>query len=250
MRSPYFQNYEASGEARLIEDLVIESISIYGQETLYLPRNRVETDHLYSEAPLSKFETTYPIEMYIKSVEGFEGEGEFMSRFGLQIQDQMVLTVARRKFAEEIEEFEPDITRPREGDLIFLPWVKESLPTATGALFEIKFVNHDAVFYQMGDLQTYDITLERFNYSEERLDTGVALIDNIEVDNSQDYQLDATTFATEAGVILTAENGSELINDNYDKRLVDKDDDSTMFEDEADGFIDFSDINPFSEGVL
>ena len=188
--------------------------------------------------------------MYIKSVEGFEGEGEFMSRFGLQIQDQMVLTVARRKFQEEIEEFEPEITRPREGDLIFLPWVKGSLPTATGALFEIKFVNHDAVFYQMGDLQTYDITLERFNYSEERLDTGVALIDNIEVDNSQDYQLDATTITTEAGVIVTAENGVSFINDNYDKRLVDKDDDSTMFEDTADGFIDFSDINPFSEGVL
>ena len=82
-RSNYFQNYEASGEQRLIDDLVIEAIQIYGQDAFYLPRNRVETDLLYGEAVLSKFDANYPLEIYIRSVEGYEGEGKFMSKFGL-----------------------------------------------------------------------------------------------------------------------------------------------------------------------
>ena len=113
-RSNYFQNYEASGEQRLIDDLVIESIQIYGQESFYLPRNRVETDLLYGEAVLSKFDSNYPLEIYIRSVEGYEGEGKFMSKFGLEIRDQINITIARKRFQEEVEEFDPSITRPRD----------------------------------------------------------------------------------------------------------------------------------------
>jgi len=243
----YFQNYVASGEQQLIEDLIIESIQMYGQESFYLPRTQNYQDQLYSEAPTSSFSTAYPIEIYVRSVEGFEGEGQFMERFGLRISDQMNITIARRRFSAEIEEFNPDITRPREGDLLFLPWIKGSLETSIGALFEIKSVQHQAIFYQLGDLQTYDMMIEKFEYSDERFSTGITEIDNIEVDLSQHYQMESVGFTTEAGVELTTENGSLLINDNYDKRTVDKDDDSTFLEFEADSFIDFSEINPFSE---
>ena len=246
-RSTYFQNYEASGESQLIEHLIIEAISIYGQESFYLPRNQVEQDQLYSEAVLSKFETAYPLELYIRSVEGYEGQGAFMERFGLSIQDQMNVTLARRRFVEEIEEFQPDITRPREGDLIFLPWVKGATPTRIGKLFEIKFVKHDALFYQLGDLQTYDLSLETFEYSDERFSTGIPEIDNIEVDRSQSFLLDARGLTLETGLPLITESGQEIINDNYDKRTQDKDDDSTFLQDEGLEFIDFSEFNPFSE---
>lgn len=249
-RSNYFQNYMASGEQRMLDDLVIEAISIYGQEAYFLPRTLVNEDQLFSEDTLSKFEGAYPLEMYIKEVDGFSGEGDFMSRFGLEIRDTMTLTIARRRFEEEITEWDTSITRPREGDLIYLPWIKGSLPSAVGALFEIKFVNHDSIFYQLGDLYTYDISVERFEYSDERLDTGLALIDNIEVDESQSYALAASQIVTEAGAILAAENGEYIINDNYDKRLIDKDDDSTFFQSGGSGFIDFSEINPFSEGAF
>jgi|TARA_B100000073_G_scaffold80509_2_gene61268 hypothetical protein len=249
-RSNYFQNYEASGEQRLLESLVIEAISIYGQEAYFLPRTVVNSDQLFSEDTVSQFAGAYPLEMYIKDVEGFAGEGDFLTRFGLEIRDQVTLSMARRRFEEEVTEWDTSITRPREGDLIYLPWIKGSLPNAKGALFEIKFVEHDTPFYQLGNLYMYDISCERFEYSDERLDTGLATIDNIEVDESQSYALTAANLSTEAGAIIALENGEYLINDNYSKRLVDKDDDSDFFQGGASGFIDFSEVNPFSENLF
>tara|TARA_R110001592_G_scaffold291587_3_gene561006 strand:+ start:746 stop:1513 length:768 start_codon:yes stop_codon:yes gene_type:complete len=246
-RSNYFQNYEASGEQRLIDNLVIESIQIYGQDSFYLPRNRVETDLLYGEAPLSSFDTSYPLELYVKSVEGYEGEGTFMSKFGLEIRDQINITYARRRFHEEVEEFDPSITRPREGDLIFLPWVRGSIETEIGAVFEVKYVQTDSVFYQLGNLQTFDVSLEKFEYSGELFQTGIPVIDAMTTTYSIDAKLDELTLATEAGVMIMTESGIVITNDNEDKRLVDKGDTTTFFQDEAAEFIDFSDINPFSE---
>lgn len=242
----YFQNYEASGEQRLIEDLILESIKIYGVSTYYLPRDVVNSDDLFGEDVLSKFDDAYELEMYIRNVEGFEGEGDFLSRFGLEIRDQMTLTVSRRRFLEELD---PEaILRPREGDLIWLPFIKGAGEDERGGIYEIKFVQHEAIFYQLGDLQTYDIVCEKFSYSDERIDTGIAEIDGVEADYSQAYAIDAAELSTEAGVVITDEKGQEIINDNYDKKLVDKEDDSTMYQDKALEFIDFSDRNPFSEG--
>ena len=249
-RSNYFQNYQASGETRLIDDLIIEAIGIYGQEAFFLPRTVVNQDNLFSEDTISQFAGAYPLEMYIKDVEGFSGEGDFLSRFGLEIRDQITMSISRRRFGEEVTEWDTSITRPREGDLVYLPWIKGSLPSAIGALFEIKYVVHDSIFYQLGDLYTYDMTLERFEYSDERLDTGLELIDNIEVDESQSYQITKAQLATETGAIIAMENGTYLINDNYSKRLVDKDDDSDFFQSGGSRFIDFSEINPFSEGTF
>lgn len=245
----YFQNYVASGEQRLIEDLILESIKIYGVDVHYLPRSAVATDELFGEDVLSKFEKSYVIEMYVKNVEGYEGEGDLLSRFGLELRDQMTFTLARRRFTEEVTDVTATIVRPREGDLVWVPFIKGAAEDPVGSLFEIKHVQRENIFYQLGDLQTYDLVVEKFQYSDERLDTGVAEIDQVEVNYSSSYQLQETYLATEAGATLTAENGVEIINDNYDKKLTDKNDDTTFFQDEA-NFIDFSEINPFSEGTF
>ena len=244
----FFKNYEASGEQRLIEDLVLESIQIYGQEVNYLPRTYVAEDQLFTEDYLSTFNYARPIEMYIKDVEGFQGEGDFLSRFGLEIRDRMTLTVSARRFQEEITREFSGITRPREGDLIYLPFIKGSLENARGALYEIKHCEHEAVFYQMNELQMYDIVVEKWAYSNEDLETGIDNIDSIEEVNSQVYTLEQAQLLMEDGTLLALETGQTLINDNYDKRLTDKDDDSTFFEEGGKAFIDFSERNPFSEG--
>lgn len=243
----YFQNYQGSGEQRLIEDLILESIKIYGVETFYLPRTLVNRDLLFTEDTISQFKDNYPIEMYIKNVEGFEGEGTLLSKFGLEIRDQTTLTVSIRRFQEEVTELEPEITRPRPGDYIFIPYFTSPIPGSTGAIFEIKHAVKDAIFYQLGELQTFDIIVEKLQYSDERLDTGISEIDNIEVDNSKSYALDASQLTTEAGEVITTEDGVPLILDQYDKRTVDKNDISTSVQKDS-SFIDFSEINPFSEG--
>ena len=108
-------------------------------------------------------------------------------------------------------------------------------------------MQNDSVFYQLGNLQTFDVSLEKFEYSNERFATGIAIVDAMETTYSIDAKLDELTLVTEAGVELMTEAGILITNDNADKRLVDKGDTSTFFQDEAAEFIDFSDINPFSE---
>lgn len=176
----YFNTLGHYGEQNLIEDLIIESIKIYGIECYYLPKTLVNIDNLFGEDTLSKYEHAYPIEMYVKSVNGFEGDGDFLSKFGLEVRDEMVLSIAQRRFGEEIPEQHTtgDTARPVEGDLIYFP--------LNGKLYEIKFVEHEVVFYQMGKLQTYDLTVELYEYSSERLDTGIAAIDDIEGEFSLD----------------------------------------------------------------
>jgi len=170
----YFNTLGHYGEQNLIEDLIVESIKIYGIDCYYMPRTIVNEDNLFGEDTLSKFEDAYPLEMYIKSVNGFEGDGTFLSKFGLEIRDEMVLSVAQRRFGEEIsyDNTTKEAGRPVEGDLIFFP--------LNNKIYEVKFVEHEVVFYQMGKLQTYDLTCELFEYSSERIDTGIQAIDAIE----------------------------------------------------------------------
>ena len=143
----FFNNFTNSQEQVLIEDLVIESIKIYGHDVYYCPRTLVNKDEIYGEDSISKYNTQYMVEMYVKNVMGFEGEGDFMSKFNLQVRDQMTLTIARRTFFDEIGNIE-SINRPQEGDLVYFPLNKK--------IFVVKFVEHEAIFYQMGALQTYD----------------------------------------------------------------------------------------------
>ncbi len=242
----YFNNFAFTQEQTLIENLVIESIRIYGIDVFYLPRTLVAEDNLFGEDVLSKFENAYQIEMYIKSVDGFQGDGDFLSKFGLEIRDEMVLTVARRRFGEEISiegttpvDEADGVARPAEGDLVYFP--------LNGKIFEVKFVEHEAIFYQMGSLQTYDITLELFEYSHEVIDTGIADIDAIEDKYSgvkQNLEL-----LDEASDRLVFENGFAIVQEEYKIETTDNQANNEFFQTASNiSFIDFTEVNPFSEG--
>lgn len=281
----YFNNFSYGREQDLLEDLVIESIKIYGHSMRYLPRTIVNEDPLFGDDTLSTFDDAVELEMYIKNVEGFEGEGDFLSRFNLEIRDQITFTVARKRFDQAKSEklttevgwnilvetadttvpsrqfldqssetfsieletatkegYSITTNRPTEGDLLYFP--------LTGKLYEIKFVEHEEVFYQMGRLQTFDLRCELFQYSSERIDTGNTEIDFIEDTYSTDilfYEL-----LLESGDKVLNEDGDSLI---QEYRLEDtqptanneylQTNEDIMFPGEE--IIDFSELNPFSE---
>ena len=243
----YFNNYAFSGEQNLIEDLIVESIKIYGLDVQYLPRTIVAEDSFFGEDPISKFTDSYEMEMYIKNVEGFEGEGDFLSRFNLEIRDQITFTVSQRRWAEEVtlgdthtDDEGNNIGRPAEGDLIYFP--------LTGKIYEVKFIEHESIFYQMGALQTYDLTCELFQYSHEVIDTGRTDIDQIE----DDYSGDALNFqiTDEAGNIIISEDSAYILQEGYRIENTDKSANNEFFGASTNiDFIDFSEGNPFSEGA-
>ena len=222
----------------LIEDLVIESIKIYGLDCWYLPKRLINKDNIYGEDALSEYNKSYMVEMYVKNVEGFAGEGDFLSKFNVEIRDQITLTIARRTFEGEVQHFEYGYTRPREGDLIFLP--------LNNKLFQIKFVEHEPVFYQMGALQMYDLKCELFEYSNEKMNTGFQAIDDLE----SKYSDAMNTFAilTENKLEITMEDGYSLIRERFDLEVQDVLSDNFDLQTESDDFLDFSEADPFSEG--
>lgn len=236
----FFNNFGSSGEQNLIEDLIIESIKIYGIECFYMPRTLIKEDNLFGEDILSKFEAAHPIEMYIKSVDGFDGDGTFLSKFNIEIRDEMTLTVSRRRFGEEVmlADSTEDVGRPSEGDLIYFP--------LNGKIFEVKFVEHENIFYQMGSLQTYDLRCELFEYSHERIDTGFTDIDQIETDYSGDKFF--FEMLAEDGDRFVTEEGDAIILENYRIENTDKAANNEFFQAETAGVIDFGEMNPFVEG--
>ena len=161
-------------EQMLIEDLIIESLRIYGKEVFYIPRTLVSKDEILGEDRLSKFQTAFPIEMYFENVDSYSGQGAFIQKFGLMMEQSATLVVARRRWDQFIGRFDATIipTRPNEGDLIYFPMTK--------SLFEIKFVQHQDPFYQLGKLYVYKLQVELFQYASERIDTGVKEIDAFE----------------------------------------------------------------------
>lgn len=167
-------------EQYLYEDLVIEALQIYGHDVYYLPRKLVNKDQLFGEDPLSSFNDAYSIEMYMETVEGYEGEKELVSRFGLEIRDETTFVVARRRWLDLVGHDSNLITsvRPGEGDWIYMPNVRR--------LFEISFVDIDDPFYQIDNLPVYKLYCRTVEYSAERLDTGIDAIDDIETDTTGD----------------------------------------------------------------
>jgi hypothetical protein len=234
----FFNNFQNSQEQILIENLIIESIKIYGHDVVYVPRKRVALDNMLNEDPLREYIHAVPIEMYIKDVNGFAGEGDFLSKFNLQIRDQITFSVARRVFSDEVGTIE-SLDRPQEGDLIFFPLNRK--------LFEVKFVEHEPVFYQLGSLQFYDLKCELFEYNNEYFETGIDDIDRM----MKNYSLNMDVFAllTENGLPLTDEEGYVLLQENYDINENDPIADNDIIETEADAFVDFTERDPFSEGT-
>ena len=277
----YFNNFAYPREQDLVEDLVIESIKIYGHDMKYIPRTVIKRDNLFGEDTLSQFNSAADIEMYIKNVDGFEGEGDFLSKFGLEIRDQMTMTVARKRFDQirseklmtevgynfvqeagstttpfkrflantafsnfniELEEgtannYSISSSRPQEGDLLYFPMVDK--------LFEIKFVEHESVFYQTGRLQTYDLRCELFEYSSEQIDTGFNEIDKVEDELSLDILVYELTLEDGSGNYNLEDDGALLYEHTIE--TTDAQANNEFFQTQVSSIIDFSESNPFSE---
>ena len=199
-------------EQQLIENLYTEAIKIYGFDVFYIPRTLVNVDKIFNEDELSKFTSAHSIEMYLQSVDGFEGEGDFLSKFGVEIRDRASFVVVKSRWSSAVDDNASLIVegRPNEGDLIYFPLTK--------GLFEITFVEHENIFYQANNIYTYRIDVERFVYSSEKIDTGVAAIDAIEDARSIDaltYELiEENGIMLENGDPLTLENGNRLRNES------------------------------------
>ena len=188
-----------NSERNVMEDLTIESIKIHGVDMVYIPRTLVNEDTLFGEDTLSKFTEGNVIEMYVDSVDGFEGEGDFISKFGLQIKDSVSLVVSRKRFESVLGHV---TTRPKEGDLIYFPLSK--------GLFEIKFVEHENPFYQLGKLYTYKLSCELFTYSQEEIDTGFSDVDSLE-DDRKEFSLKLTLGTRISGASTTNFHEGETV---------------------------------------
>ena len=161
-------------EQYLVEDLIIESLKIYGQEFFYIPRTLVSKDEILGEDRLSQFKTSFPIEMYFENVDSLDGQGAFIQKFGLMMEQSATLVVARRRWDQLVGRYGQTQlpNRPNEGDLLYFPLTK--------GLFEIKFVQHQDPFYQLGKLYVYKLQVELFQYSSEQIDTGIKEVDAFE----------------------------------------------------------------------
>ena len=173
----YFNHYGTNTpEQRLLENIIIESIKVYGIDLNYMPRTLVNEDKLFGDDRSSQFKDSRTVEMYIKNVDGFEGEGTFVSNFGLEVRDQITLTVAKRRWEELAFEGSGRDKEPKAGDLIYFP--------LTDGLFTVLGVTDTNTFFQTGALQTFDLTCELFTYGDEKIDTGIEEIDDIEREQS------------------------------------------------------------------
>lgn len=214
--NPFFQNYNYFNEQQLVDDLVVEAIQIHGIDTFYITKNVGVIDNIQNEAPIAIFDGAYEVEVYVRSVDGFQGDGDFLSKFGLQIRDQVTFSVAIRTFERHVIRQDTAINRPREGDLVYLP--------LNNKFFKVTFVEHESVFYQTGALQVYDLRCELYEYSNERFNTGVAFIDS--------------AFAKYETASI------DNLSDLYDTDIIAK---NVFYEQSSNTFIDFSETDPFSE---
>jgi hypothetical protein len=183
--NPYFYNH--SNEQNLVEDITIEIIKTTGQNCYYVPRQYLDIDKIFGEDPGTSFTNIYPLEMYLVSYRGFDGN-DMITQFGVEIKDKVTLLFARKRFKEEVTYKDTNINRPREGDLIYFPLSK--------SLFEINFVEHENPLYPLGKLYSYLITAELFTYSYEKIDTKISDLDSVQT----------TTRGVSGGVILPQNN--------------------------------------------
>jgi len=174
MATNLYFSQKVKSEQSLYEDIVIESLKMYGQDVYYLPRDVVNKDPIFADDIPSRFNSAYKIEMYIDNPEGFDGEGDIFTKFGVELRDQATFVVARRRWDQTVKRHDNEITgvRPREGDLIYL--------TLSNTLFEIMHVEHEQPFYQLSNLPTYKLRCEKFEYNDEDFDTNVEVVDTIE----------------------------------------------------------------------
>lgn len=170
-------------EQLLYEDIIIEAMKIYGHDMYYIPRDLVAVDSVFKEDPVSKFNSSYRVEMYVENNEGFDGDGDLFSKFGIEIRDSVTLILSRRRWNQTVAKYDNEISavRPVEGDLVYTPF--------SNKLFQIQHVEHEQPFYQLNNLPIYKLRCELFEYNDEDIDTGIESIDQIEADNAYRHEL-------------------------------------------------------------
>ena len=171
--NPFFLQ-GSPGEQRLIQNLINEQLQIYGVEITYIPRKFVNKTSIIEEVQSSRFDDNFLLEAYVNTYEGYSGAGDIMTKFGVSLKDEVTLTISQERFTDFIAPFlDPDdyelSSRPREGDLIFFP--------LGSRLFEVKFVEHEQPFYQLGKNYVYQLQCELFEYEDEIIDTSIDEID-------------------------------------------------------------------------
>ena len=266
MRNRFFNQYGTATEQNVLEDLIIESLKIYGINGYYLPRTHVNLDLLFKEDASMKFDDALEIEMYLKTYDGYMGQNDFISKFGLQIDESLTFSISQKRFTQILQpklmteysynlkledgdlmrqeiDYDQDYTgyiRPKEGDLIWFPFTKD--------LFEVKFVENIETLFQLGKLYTYELRCDKYEYSSNNLDTEIDAVDQLETDYSQATSNLAKAML-EDGDLLLAEDGGYIMEE---ANMVEEQDDSAQNDYiqsriNDDDILDFSEKNPFSE---
>jgi len=202
------------GEQRLVQSLINEHLKIYGVEVTFIPRKFVNQSTIIEEVTASKFDDNFLIEAYVENYDGYAGAGDVLTKFGMSLRDEVTLTISKERFEEFIAPFmeaDDDIelsSRPREGDLVFFPLGQR--------LFEIKFVEHEEPFYQLGSNYVYKLKCELFEYEDEVIDTDIAAIDT-QVDDVGyivDLQLVGVGRTAQAQAVIDTGSISEIFLNN------------------------------------
>jgi len=257
MTTQFFRNYSTQGEQQLANDLVDEVIQIHGVEVFYIPRMQLNTDTIMPDDKLSKFYNAYPVTVYLKNVEGFGGQGDFLTQFGLELRDQITFTISRNEFKKNVFDKDPlfqftgqtwsgePILRPREGDIIYLPMNQK--------MYSIRFVEHEVPFYQFGKLQAFDLQSELYSPNNELYNTGVPEIDAIFAKYGLSQQTNNTlSDATGGDMLVSADDQFAIKFDGpgIDPNSGSTEDHSEDINQEANTFIDFSNDDPFGDNQV
>ena len=209
--NPFFLQGSQS-EQRLVQDLVNEQLKIYGVEVKYLPRRIVNKDNIFTEVQSSRFSDNFSIEAYVNTFDGYGGAGDIMTKFGMSLKDELIVTISKERFEDFISPFLVDLpdgevevtSRPNEGDLIFFP--------LGGRLFEIKFVEHEKPFYQLGKNYVYELRCELFELEDEvggwdQLSTTTDEIDDVLIDQGYITSLKLISIGSTATLGVTTTSG-------------------------------------------
>tara|TARA_R100000951_G_scaffold115838_1_gene125289 strand:- start:210 stop:1082 length:873 start_codon:yes stop_codon:yes gene_type:complete len=206
-RNPYISQAVRS-EQNLYEDIIIESLKIYGQDVEYLPRTLVNEDEIFGEDAVSRFDNAHTIEMYLENTDGFEGDQDLFSKFGVEIRDRATMHVARRRWDAVVGAHVTN-NRPNEGDLIYLG--------LSDQIFEIMRVVDDRPFYQLSNLPTYRLDIELFEYNDEDFDTGNESVDEVEALGNV---IKLTLTASDSDALQLGENIQYLVDSANGPKLV------------------------------
>ena len=250
----YFQSGVPGGrtsEQRLVEDLITEAIKIYGFDLFYIPKHAVNPDQIFGDDTSATFDNAIPVEAYLENIDGFGGDGELMSKFGIEIRDTATFMMVRQRWDDAIGVGRRNSlqlpNRPAEGDLIYLPLTKSYL--------EIKRVEATNPFFQLGKLYVYRLQCELWQYNSEQLNTDVAEIDSLENSRSTDVSNYQLKLETGDRLILNttdirSEDAGFLLWEGWTESTAMTSADNSEFNLEAlEGILDFSEINPFGEVI-